>query len=684
MPKARCSSRSATRKVLCTASVEEKVPPHKRGSGEGWLTAEYGMLPRSTHTRSDREAARGKQSGRTQEIQRLIGRSLRCVFDLAALGERTISLDCDVLQADGGTRTAAITGAFVAAHDAVAWLVAQGKLARSPIRDFVAAVSVGIVDGTPLLDLEYVEDAACDTDMNVVMTASGGFVELQGTAEGATFSRAEMDALLALAGKGIGELVAAQRRVAGRAAAGRGVRLVLASNNPGKLAELAELFAPLGVELVAQGALGIDEADEPHVTFIENALAKARHAARAAGGAAIADDSGLCVDALGGAPGVASAHFAPIERERGRGPRGVPASPGSRQQPAPARAAARRAPTARAHFVGTLVAVRRADDPEPLVAVGRWAGELLEAPRGERRLRLRPAALPAVVRPHRRRARPRHQEPAQPPRPGRRAHAGAAARRPGACARSTRRARADAAMAAPHRPTMAVLPIVAAPTTPPPGDVAERLARFMRPGALTLAALPPLSLYVHLPWCLKKCPYCDFNSHAWRDDAGALPEARYVDALVARPRGVAAVRLGPARAHRLHRRRHAEPVRAGVDRAACSPRSAPACRSSPAARSRSRPIPAPSSASASTPTPRPASRGCRSACRASTTPSCAALGRVHDAAQARAAVEEAKAAFATFNLDLMYALPGQTLAELRRRRSTRRCRSRRRTSRSTT
>jgi ribonuclease PH len=199
-------------RVLCTASVEEKVPPHKRGSGEGWLTAEYGMLPRATHTRGDREAARGKQSGRTQEIQRLIGRSLRCVFDLSALGERTISLDCDVLQADGGTRTAAITGAFVAAHDAVSWLVAQGKLVRSPIRDFVAAVSVGIVDGTPLLDLEYVEDAACDTDMNVVMTATGGFVELQGTAEGATFSRAEMDALLALAGKGIGELVAAQRR----------------------------------------------------------------------------------------------------------------------------------------------------------------------------------------------------------------------------------------------------------------------------------------------------------------------------------------------------------------------------------------------------------------------------------------------------------------------------------------
>ena len=201
--------------VLCTASVEEKVPPHQRGSGEGWVTAEYGMLPRATHTRGDREAARGKQSGRTQEIQRLIGRSLRCVFDLKALGERTISLDCDVIQADGGTRTAAITGAFVAAHDAVSWLIQQDKLKASPIREFVAAVSVGIVEGTPLLDLEYTEDAACDTDMNVVMTGAGGFVEVQGTAEGAAFSRDEMSQLLALADKGIRELVAAQRAALG-------------------------------------------------------------------------------------------------------------------------------------------------------------------------------------------------------------------------------------------------------------------------------------------------------------------------------------------------------------------------------------------------------------------------------------------------------------------------------------
>ena len=197
--------------VLCTASVEDKVPPHKRGSGEGWVTAEYGMLPRATHTRSDREAAKGKQSGRTQEIQRLIGRSLRAVFDLRALGERTITLDCDVLQADGGTRTAAITGAFVAAHDAVSGLLKAGKLASNPIRDHVAAVSVGIVQGLPLLDLEYVEDAACDTDMNVVMTGAGHFVEVQGTAEGAAFTRSEMDALLALATDGIARLVAAQR-----------------------------------------------------------------------------------------------------------------------------------------------------------------------------------------------------------------------------------------------------------------------------------------------------------------------------------------------------------------------------------------------------------------------------------------------------------------------------------------
>jgi ribonuclease PH len=179
------------------------------------VTAEYGMLPRSTHTRSDREAARGKQTGRTQEIQRLIGRAMRSVFDLAALGEHTLHLDCDVLQADGGTRTASITGAFVAAHDAVSVMREKGLLVGEPIRDFVAAVSVGVVDGVPVLDLDYPEDSACDTDMNVVMTGSGGFVEVQGTAEGTPFTRAEMDALLSLADKGIRELIGLQKQALG-------------------------------------------------------------------------------------------------------------------------------------------------------------------------------------------------------------------------------------------------------------------------------------------------------------------------------------------------------------------------------------------------------------------------------------------------------------------------------------
>lgn len=198
-------------KVICTASVEERVPPHKKGSGEGWVTAEYGMLPRSTGERMGREAAKGKQSGRTQEIQRLIGRSLRAVVDLGKLGERTITLDCDVIQADGGTRTASITGAFVALHDAVTSLMQKGLVKENPLKDSIAAISVGIYEGMPVLDLDYVEDSACDTDMNVVMLGNGNFVEVQGTAEGHAFSRAEMDVLLGLAHKGITELIALQR-----------------------------------------------------------------------------------------------------------------------------------------------------------------------------------------------------------------------------------------------------------------------------------------------------------------------------------------------------------------------------------------------------------------------------------------------------------------------------------------
>jgi len=202
-------------RVLCTASVEARVPPFLRDTGRGWVTAEYGMLPRATHTRGEREAVRGKQSGRTQEIQRLIGRALRAVVDLAQLGEHTVHIDCDVVQADGGTRTAAITGAFVALHDALSWMKGKGMIAALPVRDFVAAVSVGVFEGAPLLDLDYAEDSACQTDMNVVMTGAGRFVELQGTAEGEPFARAELDRLLALAGRGIAELIAHQRRALG-------------------------------------------------------------------------------------------------------------------------------------------------------------------------------------------------------------------------------------------------------------------------------------------------------------------------------------------------------------------------------------------------------------------------------------------------------------------------------------
>ena len=198
-------------KVLCTASVEERVPGFLKGQGSGWVTAEYGMLPRSTHTRSDREAAKGKQSGRTQEIQRLIGRSLRAVTDLKMLGERTITIDCDVIQADGGTRTASITGACVALADALHGLARDGLIHQSPLRESVAAISVGIWKGLPVLDLDYEEDSSCDTDMNVVMTGQGGFVEIQGTAEGQAFNKGELEAMLELAAYGIKTLIQLQR-----------------------------------------------------------------------------------------------------------------------------------------------------------------------------------------------------------------------------------------------------------------------------------------------------------------------------------------------------------------------------------------------------------------------------------------------------------------------------------------
>jgi ribonuclease PH len=207
--------------VLCTASVEEGVPPFLRGKAQGWVTAEYGMLPRATHTRSPREAARGKQSGRTQEIQRLIGRSLRAAMDLAALGERTVTIDCDVLQADGGTRTAAITGGFLALADACEQLLARGAVATRPLHGQIAAVSVGIVRGEPMLDLDYREDSEAETDMNVVMNNGGGFVEVQGTAEGHAFRRHELDALLNLAASGVGQLCALQAQALGAESRGR-------------------------------------------------------------------------------------------------------------------------------------------------------------------------------------------------------------------------------------------------------------------------------------------------------------------------------------------------------------------------------------------------------------------------------------------------------------------------------
>ena len=202
-------------KVICTASIEDKVPGFLKGKGQGWMTAEYGMLPRSTHTRMDREAARGKQSGRTQEIQRLIGRSLRAAFDLEAFGERTLQIDCDVLQADGGTRTASISGAMVAAYDAFNGLVARGAIGAVPVKSFVAAISVGVYQGMPVLDLDYIEDSGCDTDMNVVMTEAGHFIEVQGTAEGVAFDRAGMNRLLDLAQGGIADIIRMQKRALG-------------------------------------------------------------------------------------------------------------------------------------------------------------------------------------------------------------------------------------------------------------------------------------------------------------------------------------------------------------------------------------------------------------------------------------------------------------------------------------
>ena len=311
-------------RVLCAASVAEEVPRWRRGSGQGWVTAEYAMLPRATHTRNDRESVRGRLGGRTQEISRLVGRSLRACVDYKALGENTITIDCDVLQADGGTRTAAVTGGYVALADAVAWLQGRKRTKGEPLLTSVAAVSVGVIDGEPRLDLCYDEDVAADTDMNVVCTASGDFVEIQGTAEREPFSRDLLGQLLDLAVAGCAELTSLQRAALEARPERRCLdgapwmpwtampadAVVLATRNEAKLRELSRI---LGTTIALTGLEefpGAPDVPETGATFEENALLKARAIAAFTRLPAVADDSGLCVDALNGMPGVLSARWA--------------------------------------------------------------------------------------------------------------------------------------------------------------------------------------------------------------------------------------------------------------------------------------------------------------------------------------------------------------------------------------
>ena len=297
--------------VLCTATIDERVPPFMKNSGLGWVTAEYGMLPRATHTRNAREAAKGKQGGRTMEIQRLIARALRAAVDLKALGEFTITLDCDVLEADGGTRTASITGAMVALTCAVDRLIREGKLIASPIVHQVAAVSCGIVDDVPCLDLCYREDSGAQVDMNFVMNEKGEFIELQGTGEGRAFARKELDSLLALGEKGCRELQQLQLDTLGDVASLIAPKrtVVLASNNAHKITELKTMLGE-NYNVTSMKDAGIDEdIDENGETFADNAMIKAEFVCKKTGLAALADDSGLAVDALNGAPGVHSARY---------------------------------------------------------------------------------------------------------------------------------------------------------------------------------------------------------------------------------------------------------------------------------------------------------------------------------------------------------------------------------------
>ena len=299
-------------KVICSATLEDSVPPFLRGSGSGWVTAEYSMLPRATNTRNRRESAKGKLSGRTMEIQRLIGRSLRAVIDLEKLGERSIIVDCDVIQADGGTRTASITGGFVALRLAVNKLLASGELAEDPIKEHLAAISVGMLpDGTVVTDLDYLEDSSATVDMNLVMTESGRFVEIQGTGEEATFNDDELNALILHGKAGIAEIIVYQKEALFEAVEIEEKTIVIATRNPGKAKEFAALFAKEGYQIkTLLDYPDLPDVEETGMTFEENARLKAETIAQLLQQPVLADDSGLVVDALNGMPGIFSARFA--------------------------------------------------------------------------------------------------------------------------------------------------------------------------------------------------------------------------------------------------------------------------------------------------------------------------------------------------------------------------------------
>ncbi|MBO1306951.1 ribonuclease PH [Enterococcus sp. 669A] len=361
-------------KVICSATVEESVPPFLRGEGTGWVTAEYSMLPRATNTRNRRESAKGKLSGRTMEIQRLIGRALRAVIDLAKLGERSIVIDCDVIQADGGTRTASITGGFVALRLAINKLLASGELKEDPIKEHLAAISVGILpDGQVVTDLDYVEDSSAAVDMNIVMTESGRFVEIQGTGEEATFDDTELNALILHGKAGIEELVSYQKEALHTVDAEEVPEktVVIATGNPGKAKEFSALFARAGYQIKTLADFpNLPDVEETGKTFEENARLKAETIAQILQQPVLADDSGLAVDALNGMPGVYSARFA-----------------GERKSDAANNAKLLHELTEvpdekrTAHFHCTLVFA--APNKESLVVEADWPGQIARIPQGD-------------------------------------------------------------------------------------------------------------------------------------------------------------------------------------------------------------------------------------------------------------------------------------------------------------